>query len=71
MKHFSCSMHLVLVDTIYRCLYFVALVKSPTKSSEAYYPFGRPGGGAPIRDNKGKVRANVIGVIENEKLVSF
>ena len=56
---------------IYEFPYFLALVKSPTNSNEVYYPFGRPGGGAPIRDNRGKVRANVSGVVENEKQVSF
>ena len=52
-------------------LYISALVKSPTKSNEAYYPFGRPGGGAPIRDNRGRVRAHVAGIVENEKIVRF
>lgn len=46
------------------------MVKSPTKLNEAYYPFGRPGGGAPIKDDRGNVRANVTGIVENEKTVS-
>ena len=49
---------------------FTALVKSPTKRNETYFPFGRPGGGAPIRDDRGKVRANVTGIVENEQVVS-
>ena len=60
------------LQTLYFCC-LTAIAKSPKKNSghdkSEYFPFGRPGGGAPIRDQKGKLRTGVTGMVENEKMV--
>ena len=37
---------------------------------DSYNPWGRPGAGAPLKDEGGKVMANTTGKLANDNLVS-